>query len=218
MISVFFIVKDSSFVPDNITSLLSSPIEIVLNTNVIILESDRFVDEATKLMMQRNTRSVLASHNGEVIGILSKTDILFKVISQGRNPSKIRLREIMTSPVLAVDPKTSVQDALSIMDKHTVRQIIISSNAAVLGIVSRDDIFEKIQMATISTADIALRGTPVCIINPKAIVYMKDTMSAKLTCPYCESPFDTKEGLSNHIDRLHSGSGVLEGDVRRMFE
>jgi CBS domain-containing protein len=211
-------VKDSSYVPDNITSLLSSPIEVILNTNVIILESDRFVDEATKLMKDRNTRSVLASHNGEVIGILSKTDILFKVISQGRNPSKIRLREIMTSPVLAVDPKTSVQEALSIMDKNDVRQIIVSSNAAVLGIVSRDDIFEKIQMATISTADTALRGTPVCIINPKAIVYMKDTSSAKLTCPYCESPFDTKEALSKHIDRLHAGTGILEGDMRRMFE
>ena len=122
--------KDSSYVPDNITSLLSSPIEIVLNTNVVILESDRFVDEATKLMKDRNTRSVLASHNGEVIGILSKTDILFKVISQGRNPTKIRLREIMTSPVLAVDPKTSIQEALSIMDKHDVRQIIVSSNAS----------------------------------------------------------------------------------------
>lgn len=210
--------KDSSYVPDNITSLLSSPIESILNTNVIILESDRFVDEATKLMKDRNTRSVLASHNGEVIGILSKTDILFKVISQGRNPSKIKLREIMTSPVLAVDPKTSIQEALSIMDKNDVRQIIVSSNAAVLGMVSRDDIFEKMQMATISTADTALRGTPVCIINPKAIVYMKDTSSAKLTCPYCESPFDTKEALSKHIDRLHAGTGILEGDMRRMFE
>jgi len=73
-------------------------------------------------------------------------------------------------------------------------------------------------MATMSTAHTAIKGTPVCIINPKAIVYMKDINTAKLVCPYCESPFDTKEGLSSHIDRLHSGSGVLEGDVRRMFE
>jgi uncharacterized C2H2 Zn-finger protein len=39
-----------------------------------------------------------------------------------------------------------------------------------------------------------------------------------LTCPYCESPFDTKEALSKHIDRLHAGTGILEGDMRRMFE
>ena len=104
------------------------------------------------------------------------------------------------------------------MDRHAVRQIIVSSSSAVLGMISRDDIFEKIHMATISTADTALRGTPVCIINPKAIVYMKDTSLSKLVCPYCESPFDTKEALSKHIDRLHSGTGVLEGDTRRMFE
>ena len=208
----------ASYVPDDISALLSGPIEPFINTNVAILEGEKLTDEALKLMKQREVRSILVSHVGEVIGIVSKTDILFKVMSQGRNPSKVKLREIMTSPVLAVNPQNTVQETLSIMDKHMIRQIIISSHPAVLGMVSRGDIFEKIHMATLSTAHAAIRGTPVCIINPKAIVYMKDISAAKLTCPYCESPFDTKEGLSNHIDRLHSGSGVLEGDVRRMFE
>lgn len=196
--------KDLSYVPENTTSLLSSPIELILNTNVIILESDSLANEAITLMKERNVRSVLVSHDGEVIGIVSKTDILFKVMSLGRNPAKVKLREIMNSPVLALDPKATVQEALSIMDKHVIRQIIVSSNAAVLGTVARDDIFEKIQMATISAADTAIRGTPVCIINPKAIVYMKDTGTAKLICPYCESSFDSKEALSMHIGSHHT--------------
>ena len=207
-----------SYIPEDISALLSNPVEHFINTNIVILESDRFTDEALSLMKEKNVRSVLASHLGEVVGIVSKTDILFKVMSQGRNPGKVRLREIMTSPVLAVAPHNTVQETLSIMDKHVVRQVIVSSHSAVLGMVSRDDIFEKIHMATMSTAHTAIKGTPVCIINPKAIVYMKDVSTAKLVCPYCESPFDTKEGLSSHIDRLHTGSGVLEGDVRRMFE
>ncbi|TLY11898.1 MAG: CBS domain-containing protein [Thaumarchaeota archaeon] len=207
-----------SYVPDDISSLLSTPIEHYIDTNVVILESDKFTDEALNLMKEKGIRSILVSHLGEVMGIVSKTDILFKVMSQGRNPGKVRIREIMTSPVLAVGPNNTIQETLSIMDKHVIRQVIVSSHSAVLGMVSRDDIFEKIHMATMSTAHTAIKGTPVCIINPKAIVYMKDINSAKLVCPYCESPFDTKEGLSSHIDRLHSGSGVLEGDVRRMFE
>jgi len=197
-------VKDLSYVPENTTSLLSSPIELILNTNVIILESDSLANEAITLMKERNARSVLVSHDGEVIGIVSKTDILFKVMSLGRNPAKVKLREIMNSPVLALDPKATVQEALSIMDKHVIRQIIVSSNAAVLGTVARDDIFEKIQMATISAADTAIRGTPVCIINPKAIVYMKDTGTAKLICPYCESSFESKEALSMHMYSHHT--------------
>lgn len=208
----------SDYVPDDITTLLSAPIEHFLNTNVVILEGDKYADEALRLMKERGVRSILISHLGEVVGIVSKTDILFKVMSQGRNPGKVRLREIMTSPVMAVGPQNTVQETLTIMERHVIRQVIASSHSAVLGMVSRDDIFEKIHTATVSTAHTAIKGTPVCIINPRAIVYMKDNSIAKIVCPYCESPFDTKEGLSSHIDRLHAGTGVLEGDVRRMFE
>ena len=203
---------------NDITSLLSMPIEHFINMNVAIMEGDKYIDQALEMMKEKSVRSVLVSHQGEVMGILSKTDILFKVMSQGRNPGKVRLREVMTSPVLAVDPKSTVQDTLAMMDKHVVRQLIVSSSSAVLGMVYRDDIFERIHMSTMSTADAALKGTPVCIINPKAIAYVRDTSSAKVVCPYCELPYDTKEALSKHIDRLHTGAGVLEGDVRKTFE
>jgi signal-transduction protein with cAMP-binding, CBS, and nucleotidyltransferase domain len=203
---------------NDITSLLSMPIEHFINMNVAIMEGDKYIDQALEVMKEKGVRSVLVSHQGEVMGILSKTDILFKVMSQGRNPGKVRLREVMTSPVLAVDPKSTVQDTLAMMDKHVVRQLIVSSSSAVLGMVYRDDIFERIHMSTMSTADAALKGTPVCIINPKAIAYVRDTSSAKVVCPYCELPYDTKEALSKHIDRLHTGAGVLEGDVRKTFE
>ncbi|MGI0018934.1 MAG: CBS domain-containing protein [Nitrososphaera sp.] len=203
---------------NDITSLLSMPIEHFINMNVAIMEGDKYIDQALEMMKEKGVRSVLVSHQGEVMGIVSKTDILFKVMSQGRNPGKVRLREVMTSPVLAVDPKSSVQDTLAMMDKHVVRQLIVSSSSAVLGMVYRDDIFERIHMSTMSTADAALKGTPVCIINPKAIAYVRDISSAKVVCPYCELPYDTKEALSKHIDRLHTGAGVLEGDVRKTFE
>jgi len=36
------------------------------------------------------------------------------------------------------------------------------------------------------------------------------------SCPYCNSKFENKELLSKHIDRIHHGSGVLEGDTRNL--
>jgi signal-transduction protein with cAMP-binding, CBS, and nucleotidyltransferase domain len=74
----------------------------------------------------------------------------------------------MTSPVLAVDLHNTIQETLSIMDKHVmIRQLVISSHSAVLGMVSRDDIFEKIHMATLSMTHTAIKSTPVCIIKPQ---------------------------------------------------
>lgn len=34
-------------------------------------------------------------------------------------------------------------------------------------------------------------------------------------CPYCESKFEDVKSLSTHIDRIHHGSGLLEGDSRK---
>jgi CBS domain-containing protein len=211
-------VQNGLAIPESIPSLMSSTVGIIMNSDAIILESDRFVAEAITLTKERNQRSVLASHKGEVVGLVSKTDILYKIIAEGRNPSKVRLREIMTSPVLAVDPRTTVREALSIMNKRNVRQLMVHAYSAVLGIVSREEVSRMVEKIALSMEGTALEGTPMCIIDQKTITYVRDTSRAKLTCPYCESPFDTKEGLSKHIDRLHGESGVLEGDVRRMFE
>lgn len=38
---------------------------------------------------------------------------------------------------------------------------------------------------------------------------------SEATCPYCDSAFKDKEELSKHIDRIHHGSGLLEGDTRK---
>ena len=208
----------SSLVSESISSLLSWPVGNIMNNDAIILEADRTLDEAIKKMKEKNQRSVLASHLGEVVGMVSKTDILYKVTSEGKNPSKIKLREIMTSPVLAVNPQNTVKDALTIMNKRNVRQLMVHAYSAVLGIISREDISRKMEEIALTSVDEVLHGKPVCIIDTKTIEYVKDSSKAKFSCAYCGSPFDTKEGLSKHIDRLHNESGILEGDVRHLME
>ncbi len=203
---------------EDVESLLNKPVEYVLTHNIVTLESDRSVADAVALMKERNSRSMLVTHNGEVIGIVTKTDILFKVMAQGKNPSKVRLREIMSAPIITITPKTSIEDALAVMERHVLRQLVVSSGSTVIGMVSRDELFERIHKASMVVTQTALKGTPVCIINPNAIAFVKDAVSAKLSCPYCNSPFDDKDALSRHIDRLHIGSGLLEGDVRRIVD
>ena len=201
------------------SSLLNKPVESIVKTDIVIFESDKLVDEAIKTLQSKSCRSVLISHYREIIGIVTKSDILFKVMSKGRNPTKIKLREIMTTPIIAVKPNTSIQDAINIMNKNNIRQIIISSNSNVIGILSRETIYDKIHLINTNITTNMISGGPVCIINPKSIALTKSHEDTHiLSCPYCSSPYDTKESLSKHIDRLHLGSGALEGDSRRLYE
>lgn len=205
---------------NTIASFLSSTVGAISNSDMIILEANDTVDDASRLMKDKNSTSVLVSARGDIVGVVSKTDILFKVMSQNRDPAKVRLREIMSSPVLTIRPNATVEDALSRMAKRNVRQIFLHAYNAIIGVVSREQIYKKMEEISLSTEDMALRGTPVCIVDSKSVTFIKDKSRVNYLCPYCQSPFDTTDGLSKHMDRFHNDfdAGVLEGDVRSIFE
>ena len=47
-------------------------------------------------------------------------------------------------------------------------------------------------------------------------MYMNPTKLGELvSCPYCQSKFKDDIELSKHIDRIHTGLGLLEGDRRQ---
>lgn len=210
--------SDGPTIAPNIAALLMMPVGEVMRSDFATLETGSTAEDALKAMQEKNARSILVSNKGEVVGIVSKTDVLFKVTSQGRNPSKVKLREIMTSPVLAVNPQTTIKEALSMMDKNKVRQLMVHAYAAPLGMITREDVSERVERISLHAEETAISGTPACIIDTRTISYTMDTSKAKFQCPYCGSPFDTTEGLSKHIDRLHEESGVLEGDYRKMMK
>lgn len=196
-------------------ALMAMPIGKLMETDALMMEGDKTVSEAISLMQKQNAKVVLVSHSGEAVGIVSKSDILFKAAAKNLPLNKVKLREIMTSPVYSLPSQSTLQDALDYMDKYAIRQIIVSSGSSILGIVRRASIYERVQKASLSTVEAFAEGAPMCIINPNAVKYVKDLQSAKAVCPYCESPFDDKTALSKHIDRLHGGAGLLEGDTRQ---
>jgi CBS domain-containing protein len=131
--------------PEKVKSLLSSTVGTVLKTDVATLESDDTADQAINQMKERNQRCILVSSKGEIVGIVSETDLIYKVGSEGKNPSRVRLREIMTSPVVAIGPQTTVEEAFSIMKKHNVSQVMVHAYSAVMGLVYREDIYKMMK-------------------------------------------------------------------------
>lgn len=199
----------------DVGALLAMQIDKIMDTDALIMEGDKTVLDAVTKMQEKDAKVVLISHQGEAIGIVSKSDILFKVSAKNLSLNKVKLREIMSSPVYSLPPQSTLQESLDHMDKFGIKQIIVSSGSSILGILRRANIYEKIQSASLSTVESLTEGAPMCIINPSAVKYVKDLSSANAVCPYCESPFDDKNALSKHIDRLHGGAGLLEGDSRQ---
>src|SRR5205823_14054807 len=67
-------------------------------------------------------------------------DILRKVPSTGRNPSKVLVRDIMTSPVATVSPLTTLRAAARVMLEEETRWLVVTRLDKVEGIITASDL------------------------------------------------------------------------------
>jgi CBS domain-containing protein len=184
---------------------LSLPISSLLHANIAILDKDKTAADAISAMKEFSSRSVLVSDpKKEIIGLVSKTDILYKALSlHKRSPAKIVLEEIMSSPIISIPPGMSISDALSVLEKHDIRQVVVSSGSKVYGIISRDDIMTKMERAFLETFNAFEIDSPLCIMSPFAYTRVLDKRSI-LICPHCQGEYRNKELLAKHVKSSHS--------------
>jgi predicted transcriptional regulator len=189
---------------NNAKSFLSMPVSSIVQKNMAILGHFQTAAEAIAVMRDRSVRSVLVSDSKkEIIGLVSKTDILYRIVSLHKSPERTRLEDIMSSPIISVPPEVSVIDALAAMEKHNIRQLVVSSNSKVYGTISREDIIIRTEKAVVQTVNAFKLDSAVCIMSPFASTSLMDKRNG-LVCPHCSNQYNDKELLSKHVKVIHS--------------
>jgi CBS domain-containing protein len=95
---------------------------------VVTIGKEASVREAIGIMSDANT------------GIFTERDYLRKIALKGRSSSVTSLHEVMSSPLITVDPGDSVETALETMTTCRCRHLIVSDGAVMHGIVSLGDL------------------------------------------------------------------------------
>ena len=122
--------------PDKVKDWMSSP--------VVVVDADSSVSYALTLMRRRNIHSLVVVMGDEkpVYGILTTTDIRDKIIIAERNPAEMRVREVMTSPVVIADPAWSLRECSLKMHATGIHHMPVADEHGVLvGMISVTDIF-----------------------------------------------------------------------------
>src|SRR5437762_13304425 len=86
-----------------------------MTRDVIVIDPERTVLEAAKRMAAKKIGGLVVVAYGRPVGLVTDRDILWKVTSTGRNPGKVLVRDIMTSPVATVSPLTTLRAAARVM-------------------------------------------------------------------------------------------------------
>ena len=174
----------------------------IMDKDPAILDLSTSIIEAAKVMRNRGISSVLVSdpQSGIIKGIVTERDILYRVVAEAVGIFKVNIGKIMSSPLITVGKKTSSLDAILLMRKKGMRRLpVIDDDGKTVGMVTLMSLTGNVPIRSIDLAELEVSTSQSTVI---------------INCPYCQSKFNDKTDLSSHIDRLHLGSGLLEGDLR----
>ncbi len=110
-----------------------------MTTKMDAVEVGSSVKEAVKKMVEAEIESVLVTERGDPVGIITERDILRRVVYAGANTDK-RVEEIMSHPLITVDPLATLGEAAQIMLQKKIRRLLVKQGEKIIGIITERDI------------------------------------------------------------------------------
>jgi len=107
----------------------------IMTANISTLKKEQSVREATKVLAKLNIGAAPVVENGEIIGMFSERDLVNKVVAKDLDLDKALVHEVMTSPVITIDEKEELHQALFVMTEKHIRHLPVVKDGKMVGIV-----------------------------------------------------------------------------------
>ena len=101
------------------------------------VDPDMTVTAAAAIIAKRSEQCLIVARDDIVVGIVTSTDMIEKVIAVGANPAKVYVRDIMSTPVITVNVTATIGEAAEIMSDYGVRKLpVIDESGALAGVIT----------------------------------------------------------------------------------
>ncbi len=112
-------------------------------TNIIVfVDPDSSVCDALTIMRRRNISSVIVNRTktNPVFGIVTSIDICDKIVARSQDPSTLKIKEIMSSPLITIDEKLTVEECAAKMSEKRIHHLpVVNKKGELIGVVSATD-------------------------------------------------------------------------------
>ena len=138
----------------------------IMTKDVVTIRGSQTIAEAVELMTEKGLRALVVEprYPGDPYGMVTETDIVYKVAAYGHDPKKMRVYEIMTKPCIVVNPDLGVEYVARLFGQARIRRAPVIQNE-LLGIISVSDILKKSDFVEKPKSNFEL----YCEENPSAL-------------------------------------------------
>jgi CBS domain-containing protein len=108
----------------------------IMSRPIITEDEDALVTGIVKNMAELGIGSVVITSKGKPTGIITERDIALKVLLKNKRASEVKAKEIMASPLITIEPDTSVDEASALASEKHIKRLPVVENVVLIGIVS----------------------------------------------------------------------------------
>ena len=127
---------------NNLKEKLAIPIkaEAVMNTKVAVIDENFSAKKAAEIMAQEGVSAIIITVKGKAQGILTERDILKRIVAEDKNSRKTKVKDIMSSPLVTIDPSTHLEEAARLMFKNKLKNLPVTHENRLIGLINLQDI------------------------------------------------------------------------------
>jgi len=113
----------------------------VMKSQYDLVDGMTTVQDALQKMRHVETKCLIVDkrHADDEYGIVLISDIAKYVLARDRAPERVNVYEVMSKPVIAVDPEMDIRYCARLFDKFGLSRAPVIENGALIGIVSFTD-------------------------------------------------------------------------------
>ncbi|MCH9829367.1 MAG: isocitrate dehydrogenase (NADP(+)) [Gammaproteobacteria bacterium] len=128
------------------TGKVPTSVRDLMTRSLITVTDEENVEAAMHVMADAGVSSVVVEPDASgAWGILTKRDVVTKIVNGDRNPATTRVGEIATRPVVSVAAEASVREAASLLSSQNFSRLTIEEGGRVIGMITEDDIFSTVE-------------------------------------------------------------------------
>jgi CBS domain-containing protein len=120
-----------------------------MSKNLITLSTESTVLQAAKTMISKNVSSIIVTDGDQPKGIITMKDILARIIVKGKDPKIIKLKDVMSTPLISINYTADLIEGTRLAVKNRIRRLaVINDDGKLVGIITSDDVARDLQRAS----------------------------------------------------------------------